>query len=214
MSSFAILMSILAALLLGAMSPGPSFVLVSRIAVVASRRAGLAAALGMGLGGAAFAGLALFGLTALLLRVEWLYMILKLAGGVYLIYLGIRIWRGARQPLASTDGVQTAAITSPLRAFLLALATQLSNPKTAVVYGSIFAALLPARLETWMMVALPLSTFLVEAGWYAVVALAFSARRPRAVYIGWKAWIDRAAGGVMALLGLRLLIEGLRSRTV
>ena len=213
MSSFAILLSILAALLLGAMSPGPSFVLVSRIAVVSSRRAGLAAAVGMGVGGAVFAGLALLGLTALLLRVEWLYLLLKLAGGLYLVYLGIRIWRGARQPLTTTTEAPSAT-ASPLRAFLLALATQLSNPKTAVVYGSIFAALLPARPEAWMIVALPLATFAVEAGWYAVVALAFSLHGPRAVYIGWKLWIDRAAGGVMGLLGLRLLVEGLRSRAV
>jgi threonine/homoserine/homoserine lactone efflux protein len=245
MSSFVILLSILTALLLGAMSPGPSFVLVSRIAVVSSRRAALAAALGMGIGGAVFAGLALFGLTALLLRVEWLYLLLKLSGGLYLLYLGIRIWRGARQPLAAQpeplqqepaavlrpelrqikkleqfDGSNkrgaapdgpTAA--SPLRAGLLGLATQLSNPKTAVVYASIFAALLPARPETWMMVALPISTLAVEAGWYAVVALVFSASRPRAVYIGWKSLIDRAAGGVMGLLGLRLLVEALPGRT-
>jgi threonine/homoserine/homoserine lactone efflux protein len=214
MSSFAILMSILAALLLGAMSPGPSFVLVSRTAVLTSRRAGLAAALGMGVGGAVFAALALLGLNALLLRVEWLYLLLKLAGGLYLVYLGIRIWRGARQPLAVADDTPTPMAASALRAFLLALATQLSNPKTAVVYGSIFAALLPARPETWMIVALPLSTLAIEAGWYAVVALAFSASRPRAVYIGWKSSVDRAAGGVMMLLGLRLLLEGFRSRAV
>lgn len=214
MSSFAILSSILVALLLGAMSPGPSFVMVSRIAVISSRRAGLAAALGMGIGGAMFAGLALLGLTALLLEVDWLYLLLKIGGGLYLVYLGIRIWRGARQPLEITTGTETPSIASPLRAFLLGLATQLSNPKTAVVYGGIFAALLPAKPETWMVVALPLSTFVVEAGWYAAVALAFSASRPRAVYIGWKLWIDRAAGGVMGLLGLRLLVEGLRSRAV
>lgn len=213
MSSFAILMSILTALLLGAMSPGPSFVMVSRIAIVTSRQAGLAAALGMGIGGAVFAALALLGLNALLMRVEWLYLLLKLAGGIYLVYLGIRIWRAAAAPLDMPSATQPAPL-SAVRAFLMGLATQLSNPKTAVVYGSIFAALLPLHPEAWVVVALPLSTFLIEFGWYCVVALAFSASRPRALYIGWKRWIDRAAGGVMSLLGLRLVMESLRGRVV
>ena len=96
MSSIAIFLSIVAALAIGAISPGPSFVLVSRIAVSRSRRAGFAAALGMAVGGVTFAALALLGLNALLMQVSWLYLLLKMAGGLYLIYLGIRIWRGAQ----------------------------------------------------------------------------------------------------------------------
>lgn len=68
---------ILGALLVGAVSPGPSFVLVSRIAATASRRDGLWAAMGMGLGGAMFATLALLGLATVLLRIEWLYLVLR-----------------------------------------------------------------------------------------------------------------------------------------
>ena len=100
MTAFAVLLSILAAIAIGAMSPGPSFVLVSRIAVVSSRSHGLASALGMGVGGAFFAALAVLGLTALLMQFEWLYLMLKILGGGYLIYLAIKIWRGASEPLA------------------------------------------------------------------------------------------------------------------
>lgn len=52
MSATTVLFTILGTLLIGAASPGPSFVLVSRIAVTDSRLNGLTAALGMGLGGA------------------------------------------------------------------------------------------------------------------------------------------------------------------
>jgi len=89
MTTVAILFGILAALLVGAMSPGPSFVLVSRIAVTGSRRDGIAAAFGMGLGGAVFATLALLGLIAVLQQIEWLFVILKVCGGLYLAYLGL-----------------------------------------------------------------------------------------------------------------------------
>ncbi|MBB4038902.1 threonine/homoserine/homoserine lactone efflux protein [Microvirga flocculans] len=206
MSMTVILFSIVGALLIGAISPGPSFVLVSRIAITASRLAGLSAALGMGLGGATFGILALLGLSALLMRVEWLYLALKLMGGAYLIYLGIRIWRGAREPIAVPDR-EVFEKGSLLRSFSFAFVTQISNPKTAVVYGSIFAALLPASPPAWMLMALPPLIFLVEAGWYAIVALAFSARHPRSVYLSYKPWIDRLAGAVMGGLGLRLIAE-------
>ncbi len=206
-----VLFGILGALLIGAISPGPSFVLVSRIAVTASRLDGLAAALGMGLGGALFGAVALAGLSALLLQVEWLYMTLKLMGGAYLLYLGIRIWRGASAPL-SVDMATTSERKSVLRSFTFAFATQISNPKTAIVYGSIFAAMLPASPPQWLLFTLPPMIFFVEASWYAIVALAFSANKPRAVYLHSKTWIDRVAGAVMGALGVRLLVEAMQSQ--
>src|SRR5688500_19104485 len=93
------LLGIAGAMIVGAMSPGPSFVMVARTAV-ASRGDGLAAALGMGAGGIVFAVAALVGLQAAFLAVPALYLGGELLGGAYLVYLGIRIWRGAREPLA------------------------------------------------------------------------------------------------------------------
>ncbi|MBM7044226.1 MULTISPECIES: LysE family translocator [Rhizobium] len=208
MSSIAIFFSVIAAVFIGAVSPGPSFVLVSRIAVSRSRKAGLAAAFGMGTGSVIFATLALFGLSALLMKVEWLYLALKVAGGLYLIYVGIRIWRNAAHDLP-IDAPATPAAGGIIRNFLFALGTQLSNPKTAIFYGSIFAALLPASPAPWLLLTVPPAVFVVETGWYMVVTMAFSSNRPRALYIGSKLWIDRVAGAIIGALGARLVIDGL-----
>lgn len=210
MSSAGIFISIMAALIVGAMSPGPSFVVVSRIAISRSRLDGLAAAVGMGVGGVVFAGLALAGLTALLSEFEWLYVLLKIAGGAYLVYIAVNIWKGAAQPLEVPDAVN--GHRAPVRSFMTALLTQLSNPKTIIVYASLFAALLPRSVPLDLIVALPLGVFAVEAGWYSIVALAFSARHPRRLYLAAKGWIDRAAGAVMGGLGLRLILSGLSVR--
>ncbi|WP_322883622.1 LysE family transporter (plasmid) [Sinorhizobium medicae] len=164
-----------------------------------------------GTGRSLFGILALAGLSALLLQVEWFYMTLKLIGGAYLFYLGIRIWRGASAPLSADTSVVFQG-KSVWRSFTFALVTQISNPKTAIVYGSIFAALLPASPPDWLLLSLPPMIFLVEAAWYAAVALAFSANRPRGVYLHFKDWIDRIAGAVIGALGLRLLMEGLQSQ--
>lgn len=208
MVAFSILFGIMVAIGIGAMSPGPSFVMVSRISIANSRLHGLAAAIGMGLGGAIFAMLALAGLVALLEQVEWLYLVLKIAGGLYLLYLGIAIWRGARQPLEVDAADSRAALTVP-KALALGLMTQISNPKTAVVYASIFAALMPQNPPLLVVLTLPPAIFLIEASWYAIVAIAFSASRSQQAYLRGKIWIDRLAGAVIGALGLRLIGESL-----
>ncbi|PBI86198.1 Threonine efflux protein [Variovorax boronicumulans] len=205
------LLGIAGAMAVGAMSPGPSFVMVARTAV-ASRSDGLAAALGMGAGGLAFSIAALAGLQAAFLAVPGLYLAIKAFGGAYLIYLGFRIWRGARQPLAITPDTDASPRSQGRsgRTFLLGLATQVSNPKTAVVYASIFAAFLPREVPLVLALAVPAVIFCIETGWYAIVALALSSAAPRAAYLRYKTWIDRAAGGVMGLLGLRLVWSAVR----
>ncbi|OEZ27871.1 LysE family translocator [Variovorax boronicumulans] len=208
---FLSLLGIAGAMAVGAMSPGPSFVMVARTAV-ASRSDGLAAALGMGAGGLAFSIAALAGLQAAFLAVPGLYLAIKAFGGAYLIYLGFRIWRGARQPLAITPDTDASPRSQGRsgRTFLLGLATQVSNPKTAVVYASIFAAFLPREVPLVLALAVPAVIFCIETGWYAIVALALSSAAPRAAYLRYKTWIDRAAGGVMGLLGLRLVWSAVR----
>jgi len=211
MSASLALFGILGAILIGAVSPGPSFILVSRIAVKSSRRDGLAAALGMGIGGAIFATLALLGLVTILLQVEWLYLALRVLGGVYLIYLGIRVWRGASEPLDVPDAGVTRSL-STFKSFALGLVTQLSNPKTAIVYASIFATLLPVAAPTWLFLSLPPLVLALETSWYGVVAVAFSASRPRMAYLRAKVWVDRTAGAVLGVLGTRLVSETLPLR--
>jgi threonine/homoserine/homoserine lactone efflux protein len=193
-------LSIAGAITLGAMSPGPSFLLVARTSAARSRADGLWMALAMGVGGAIFAVLALFGVHAVLSTVPLLYGGLKLFGGAYLVYVGWNIWRQATKPLAFAE----VRLTSQ-RSFCLGLLTQMSNPKTAVVYASVFVSLLPQDMPMWAAFALPPLIFCIEAGWYAIVALALSATAPAAAYLRWKTRIDRAAGGVMALLGLKLI---------
>ena len=192
------------AIAIGAASPGPSFIMVARVAVTASRTDALCAALGMGLGGLLFAGLALLGLQSLLLAVPSLYVALKVLGGLYLAYLGWRIWRGAKQPLGQGAIDQPVSQTGA-RTFALALATQMSNPKAAIIYASVFAAFLPEQPSLTFSAAVASVVFLIEFGWYAAVALTLSAERPRGVYLRFKTWIDRTAGGVMMLLGMRLV---------
>lgn len=203
----AAILSIAVALTLGAMSPGPSFIMVAHTSLAVSRRDGLAAAVGMGVGGILFSTIGLLGLLAILAAVPLLHLALKLLGGAYLLYLGCRIYRGAQEPLVLESTPLQSRPTQASRSFALGLATQVSNPKTAVVYASVFASLLPGEVPSFVLVVLPLMIFVIETVWYSVVALALSSPSPRARYIASKAWLDRTAGAIMSLLGLKLIFE-------
>jgi threonine/homoserine/homoserine lactone efflux protein len=203
------LFSILGALVLGCISPGPSFLFVARTSVAVSRRAGIAASAGMGLGASIICTLALLGVRAVLAQAEWLYVTFKLLGGIYLCYLAWRLWRAGQVAVVeSSEALQPSATAGSNRSFWLALATQLSNPKTLIVISGIFAALLPSRIPAWMYWTIPLIDIVMETSWYIFVAVALSSRGPRLVYLGARNTIDRAAGCVIGVLGLRLIFEG------
>ncbi len=202
--SFWILGSIAAALLLGAMSPGPTSIYVAKNSIAISRKHGLFTALGTGLGAAIFGLLAVLGLQAFLLAVPSAYLALKICGGLYLLWMAFKIIKHAKEPIETGDA--SSSQISLRRAFTTGLITQLSNPKIAIVLASIFTALLPKDIPTYFYFVLPVLCFFIDAGWCSLVAVALSAEKPRKVYLKFKAGFDRAAGAVMTVLGLKLIL--------
>jgi threonine/homoserine/homoserine lactone efflux protein len=200
------LIPILAVLVVGIISPGPSFILVARTAVAVSRPAAIASAFGMAAGASLLATVALLGLNTAFRQIPGAYVTLKIIGGTYLLYLAYQTWRGAGRPVV--DERQAVAPRGGLvRHFGLALGTMVSNPKAAVQYGVIFAAMLPRSPSTAVTVALPIAVFALEASWYILVALALSAPATRSVYLRAKLAVDRVAGAVLAALGIKLLLS-------
>ena len=202
------LMAIAAVLIVGVISPGPSFIYVARNAVARSRLHGLVTALGTGTGAAIFSIMAMMGLQKFLTAVPEMFIGLKVAGGLYLLWLGYKIYRSAAQPMDFAAGGM-AAEQSLLKTFRDGLYTQLSNPKTALVFASIFTALLPERIPVAFYYIVPLMSFLIDVSWYSLVALVLSSSRPRSVYLRLKHKIDIVTATVLGALGLRLIATSL-----
>src|SRR5262245_22551275 len=120
--------------LLAAMSPGPSFITVSRTALVSGRSAGLASALACGFGVLPWAIGAMLGIMIVFNRAPWLYAALKAAGGLYLLFLAVMVWRHAASPIAVGDGVPRQTLSQAFRQTFL---IQITNPKVAVFFSAI-----------------------------------------------------------------------------
>ncbi|MGR3492542.1 MAG: LysE family translocator [Shimia sp.] len=185
--------------LLAVMSPGPSFVVSIKVAVTRGAFAACVLALGFGIGAALWAAAALLGLAALFAVAPMLLTGFKIAGGLFLAFLGLMMWRHAKEPVPPAVGTGRPP-------FLLGLMTALANPKIAVFFGAVFAGLLPTGLGAAEMTLVLAAVAVVEAAWYALVGVVFAMPRARAAYAGAKVYVDRAFGGILAALGARIMV--------
>lgn len=186
-------------------SPGPAFLAVSRTAISTSRTAGVTAAAAMATGALIWAVATLFGLDVLLAHVPWLYDAMRLGGAAYLIYLGLGMlrsaWRGDKPTAA------TAVAPAGRRTFLRSLGVQLSNPKAAVFFGSIFVTLLPVAAPLWVKAGALAILGVNEFGFYALVAVVLSAPRAQRIYGNAKRGLDALFGGFLTALGVKLALS-------
>jgi threonine/homoserine/homoserine lactone efflux protein len=129
-----------------------------------------------------------------------LFMGMKIAGALFLLYIAWMIFAHAAEPLKIEGGGEK--LGNP---FIKGFLTQIANPKVVVFFGSIFIAMLPANVPMWMTLALIFIVSFNEVWWYSVVALFFGSGPVRSFYLRAKAWIDRLTGAFLGVLGLRLL---------
>lgn len=197
------LAGVAAANILGAMSPGPAFVLIVRTAVAGGRDAAWGPIAGLALGATVWCAAALWGLQAVFAALPWLERALPLAGGLFLVYLAAMIWRGAPAPPPSIDGTGAAPASG---GFMPAFVLQVTNPKIMVFFGSILMAVLPPQMPLWVELVILAMIFVNEFVWYGIVAVVFGSAPARAAYGRAKLWIDRAMAVLLLVLGVRLVL--------
>ena len=190
--------------LFAAISPGPAVLMAARTGLTEGFHTGAMLAVGIGAGAVVWASAAMFGLNILFAAAPALLWALKIGGGAYLIWMGIKLWRDAKTPFNTED--TRALPRSPMSAFRLGLVTQLSNPKPAVMFSAIFLGTVPQGTPSWVYGALLAVVMANETVWNILVARIFSTSATRARYISLKTIIDRSFGGLLAVLGLRVAL--------
>ena len=206
MGEYSFLIAIAIVFMFGTISPGPSFIFVAKTAVSKPFSEGIGVSIGLAIGAVFFTLLAIFGLYALFETVPFLYGVFKLLGGLYLLYLAYKIWKHSGESL-SMDMKLEKSKKSFFKATLFGFLTQISNPKTAIVIGSIFAALLPKELPAYSELLLCLITFSIDAIWYSMVVFLLSTKKSQKIYLRFKKYIDRVAGTLLAALGIKIALD-------
>ena len=190
--------------LLAAASPGPTILMAARVGVTDGMRSAAFLSLGFGIGVMVWALAALFGLSVLFTTLPTLLWSFKLAGGLFLMWIAFQMWRHASEPLPEAE--ESTGSRTPVQAFRLGVATQLSNPKPALFFGAVFLGTIPTDASPVSVALLLFAMFLNELVCTAGVARIFSLERSRRIYAGMKSTIDRVFGGVLGLLGLKVAL--------
>lgn len=173
-------------------SPGPDFLVTVRIAMTQPRTAAFRTVLGICIGTVIWAVAGFFGVNALFAAIPWFYRALKLAGGAYLAYLGLRMAIGSFRTPAEGAAAQPAM--SAGSAFRLGLLTNLANPKAALFTASVFAATLPPDPSPLLGLAATVLMTAISLAFYGALAALLTTPRASAAYARAQAWIDRIAG--------------------
>ena len=192
------------------MAPGPDTLAVVSTALSRSRKAGLAVALGCAVASVIWAVTSLAGLSLLFARAQWLYHLVRVGGAVYLIIVGVTLlWTAYRRKsdtLSTATSIRTENGTL-VRAFRLGLLTDLSNPKAAAFFTSLFAVALPAEVGLELKLLTVATVGVIAGVWYALIAMTVSLSPVARHYARGRRALEAIAGLVFIGLGARLATE-------
>ena len=181
--------------------PGPDALVVVRELMRAGRRRAAQTVAGVLCGLAVWVAAAAFGLSALLRASHTGYVVLKIAGGAYLIWLGVQSLRLRRLAEPSQRRLLE-------RGFVAGLATDLLNPKVGVFFMTFLPGFVPHGYSVGAVSVLFGAIFIAETALYFVVLLAVAA--PVTRWLGdarMRRRMDAATGAVLIGLGIRLAAE-------
>lgn len=197
---------LLAVLLLNA-TPGPDTAYIVGRSIAQGRAAGLVSALGISVGCCVHSVLSAFGLTAILAASATAFTAVKLAGGAYLVYLGVRML------LAKPAGAGRASAASAARplktVFRQALVTNVLNPKVILFFLSFFPQFVRADSphKTAAFLLLGGVFVLMSLCWNSGTALlagTLAQRAGRNPHV--KQWLERTVGAAFIALGAKLAL--------
>jgi len=198
MASFALLW------IVASVTPGPNVLLVGGTAVASRRRETLFTVAGILCGTVVWGTAGFFGVGLLFRAAPWLYITLKLAGGAYIAYLGLRlILHGGAHP----ETMPAAARGAGRRAFRRGLMTQLSNPKSGAFVATIFAATMPQDAPLAAGIAAVCIMVGISASWYGLLAWGLGLTRIQAAYLRARRGIERASGALFVGFGLEIALR-------
>lgn len=185
-------------------TPGPDIIYVLTRGVAQGRTAALAAALGFSLGNIGHTLFAVFGLSAILASSATAFTMVKVAGGIYLLYIGFKLWTADPSLTLSGRGENKTARLI----FRQSILANLLNPKVAIFFLAFFPQFVrPAQGHPAMqMLVLGLTFVVLTMFGFGLVALGAGALNSRlAARPSLSAWLHKGAGAILMLLGLRLI---------
>lgn len=192
--------------LLACCSPGPVFLLIASTSAHQGRAEGVRVALGVAGATFVWTSLTVMGLGAVLASVIWAQTVIRIAAGLYLLWLGIGMIRCGLFSQSSPTRAMPSRKSAHMRGFVASV----TNPKALAFFGSAFALTAPAQPTLQYHLVAVLGLTVLSAAWHSLLALIFATPVLQHGYQGMKRKIDLIVGSVLVVLGGGMLAQGRR----
>ncbi len=200
--SLLIFLKIFVVCLLGAMSPGPSMVVVINNAIFKNRLNGILTSIGHGFGIGIYALFAVLGIALIIKTNFFVFNVIKFLSIIFLIYLGIRL-------IISNDKLEfdKKDIKSGFTSFLQGLSISLLNPKIFIWFVAIYSQFMSVDNDMIFNTILILTASIIDAIWYVILTLLVTTNIALDFIKDKSVLLQKFVGSVFIIIGILLLIE-------
>ena len=188
-------------------SPGPDFAVVLRQSLIFGRRKAVICSIGVGLGIAVHVLYALLGIGLLIKSSALLFNLVKWAGALYLIWIGIGALKSQKAEPKPDEQVSVQADQSDWQAFRLGFLTNVLNPKATLFFLSLFSVIVSIETPTWVQAIYGGWMTFATGAWFVMLSLLFSGNKVRQFFADYSHWIDRVLGALLIVLACYILLS-------
>ncbi|MDO6707193.1 LysE family translocator [Photobacterium sp. 1_MG-2023] len=188
-------------------APGPDFVVTVRQSLKFGRLHGVITALGIGTGLSVHVLYTLLGVSALMHTSETLLLVAKLLGACYLVYLGVQLCRSKPakgQMAVNGENASETEQQSLRRAFGIGFLTNATNPKATLFFLAVMTNVVGVDTPLAVQAFYGIWMCSVNAVWFMLVSLVFSAPKARNWFHHQMHIIERTLGVVLLAFAARL----------
>ena len=186
-------------------SPGPATLALAATSMTSGRAAGVSLALGVYTGSFIWACLTSAGLAAILTAYAGILTILKIVGGLYLLWLAWKSFKSAITPNAlHLAGLANKALTRR-QLYFKGLMLHLTNPKAILSWLSLLSLGLPPGAPTSIIMAFIVGCLMIGSTSFVGLAILFSTGPVRRGYTHARRYIDAFVGVFFTAAGVKLL---------
>jgi threonine/homoserine/homoserine lactone efflux protein len=185
--------------------PGPNNFMLMRFGMRHGRWIAEASGFGTTLGCVVWCALAALGLSAVLAAAPWLELLLRIGGGLYLLWFAWTLWRSPPVTPGADDAADTGARYTFWGAFWQGFAVNMTNPKSLFYFASIFSAYVGPREPVWVQAGAVAVCIVTCQVWQTAMSWLFSTRRAVAAYARAQRPLDRISSAFLGVFGVKLL---------
>ena len=193
--------------LLAVISPGPDFMMITRNSVIYSRKTGIFSAIGLALGILVHITYCLVGIGYLISKSPVIFNIIKIAGALYLIYIGYKSLTSKSSPIEKESAGANKKSLTNMEAIKVGFITNVTNPKATLFFLSLFTVVISQSTPFWLKLSMGAEMSVVTFAWFALVAIILSHRLVKQRIDKIQHYAEKFIGVVLIVLGIKVALS-------